>query len=143
VRDVELDYQDLRSALTAQLSLGSRPTSPVLDANIVTGLGAVGHAVGEDLMGQLATLFLADADARAGALRQALADDNADELARLAHSMTGASANIGATDLASLCTTLAADVAACDQPGRGAILDAFDTELGRVRGALAPLALAP
>ena len=45
----------------------------VLDAAIIRRLERLGEATGQDLMGQLATLFLADADARIEELRDALA----------------------------------------------------------------------
>jgi CheY-like chemotaxis protein len=109
---------------------------PVLDAEIVGRLQRLGDTAGEDLMGQLATLFLADAHTRVLALRQALTEDDAVAVVRSAHMLSGASANLGATDLARLCATFATDGAAGELTNGGAQLAAVETELERVRAAL-------
>jgi HPt (histidine-containing phosphotransfer) domain-containing protein len=88
-------------------------------------------------------LFLADADVRVDALREALAEDDADEVAQTAHTLSGASANLGATELARLCATLATDGATGDLAGGVALLEAVEAELGRLRPALGSLILTP
>jgi HPt (histidine-containing phosphotransfer) domain-containing protein len=119
------------------------PVRPVLDAQVVDRLEQLGRAAGEDLLGELATLFLADADARVVALRQALAADDAASVFRSAHTMSGASANLGATDLARLCAALETDSEAGNLMGGGAMLEAVEVELGRVRSALGSLIPTP
>jgi two-component system sensor histidine kinase/response regulator len=117
------------------------PRRSVLDEHVVARLERLGAEAGEDLVGQLVTLFLADADARIGALRQALADGDAAALIRSAHTLSGSSANLGATDLSRLCATLATVRAAGDIVGRGSLVDGIEAELARVRctlGSLAP-----
>jgi two-component system sensor histidine kinase/response regulator len=114
----------------------SGPPGPVLDPEVVGRLDSLGKSAGQDLLGQLAVLFLADADQRVATLRQALAGHDADAMVRSAHSLHGASANVGATDLAHLCATLATDGAARDLVGRGALVEAVAAELGRVGTAL-------
>jgi CheY-like chemotaxis protein/HPt (histidine-containing phosphotransfer) domain-containing protein len=109
---------------------------PVLDAQVVGRLERLGDAAGEDLMGQLTTMFLADADAWVVALREGLAGDDAVAVHRSAHTLSGASANLGATDLARLCASLATDGGAGDLVHGGARLGAIEAELGRVRSAL-------
>ena len=91
------------------LARAADPAVPVLDEQVVGRLERLGKTVGEDLMGQLVILFLADADASVVALREALAGDDAAAVIRSAHTLSGASANLGATDLARLCATLATD----------------------------------
>jgi CheY-like chemotaxis protein/HPt (histidine-containing phosphotransfer) domain-containing protein len=110
----------------------------VLDAEVVGRLVRLGEAAGEDLMGQLAVLFLTDADSRVVALHHALATNDADAVNRSAHQLSGASANLGATDLASLCATFATNGAAGDLTDGGAQLNAVEAELERVRLALRP-----
>jgi two-component system, sensor histidine kinase and response regulator len=112
------------------------PLGPVLDPEVVGRLESLGKSAGEDLMGQLAVLFLADADERVATLRQALAGHDAAALARSGHTLGGASANLGATGLARLCGTLATDGAAPDLVDLGAVVDAVEAELARVRTAL-------
>lgn len=109
---------------------------PVLDPRVVGRLEGLGRAAGEDLMGQLAHLFLADADARIVALRRAITGADAPAVVRAAHALHGASANVGATDLADLCGSFATDGAAGRLGGRGALLAAVEAELVRVRSAL-------
>jgi two-component system, sensor histidine kinase and response regulator len=116
---------------------------PVLDVQVVGRLERLGEAAGEDLVEQLATVFLTDADARVAALRHALAADDAAAVARSAHTLSGASANLGATDLARLCATLATGSAAGDLVRGGAQLEAVEAELGRVRSALGTLTTLP
>ena len=97
----------------------------------------MGQAAGEDLNGQLAGLFLADADARVTALREAVGAADAAAVVRSAHSLSGASASLGATDLARLCATMATDGIVGDLAGGGELLEAIEVELGRVCSALA------
>jgi PAS domain S-box-containing protein len=110
--------------------------SPALDAQIVERLERLGRDAGEDLMGELRTEFLADVDARVVTMRAAFALDDVETIVLCAHTMVGASANVGATALAGLWAGLEADGAAgslADGPTR---LDALEVELGRVRLAL-------
>jgi HPt (histidine-containing phosphotransfer) domain-containing protein len=86
---------------------------------------------------------LVDADARLVAMRQAFADDDAGALVRSAHLLSGASANLGATDLARLCATLASNGAEGGLAGDDVQLDAVEAELGRVRVALSASTWAP
>jgi two-component system sensor histidine kinase/response regulator len=115
------------------------PGRAVLDPRVVARLGRLGAATGEDLLAQLAALFLADAINRVGALRLALADGDAAALVRSAHSLTGSSANLGATELSRLCGILAANGPAAELVGRSALVDGIEAELDRVRAALGAL----
>ena len=108
-----------------------------LDAQVVARLERLGATAGQDLLGQLATLYLADAESRVVAMREGLAGDDAEVVSRSAHTLTGASANLGATELARLCSKLSTDAAAGDLVGGTALLEEVEAELGRVRSALA------
>jgi HPt (histidine-containing phosphotransfer) domain-containing protein len=119
------------------------PDRPVLDAEVIERLERLGEAAGEDLLGQLAVLFLEDADSRVVALHEAIDRDDAAAVVRSAHTLSGASANMGATVLARLCATLAADSAVGDLARGETLLVALEDELGRVRSALASAAPAP
>jgi CheY-like chemotaxis protein len=112
------------------------PDGPPIDAEVVDRLARLGDAEGEDLLGQLATLFLADADVRMLALRQALAAADALGMSRSAHGLRGASANLGAVGLASLCATLEQRSDVGDLSDGEALLDTLQTELERVGPAL-------
>jgi PAS domain S-box-containing protein len=110
--------------------------APALDAQIIARLERLGADAGEDLVEQLTALFLADADMGVVAMRDALAAQDAAALVRSAHSLRGASANVGANALAGLCVTLEADSACGNLAAGRAQLAALETELGRVRSAL-------
>jgi two-component system sensor histidine kinase/response regulator len=109
---------------------------PALDAGVVGRLERLGEESGEDLMGRLAALFLADADTRVAALRQAVAERDAAATARSAHALGGAGANLGATGLARLCARLELGGENGNLVGSGPLLDAVGAELARVRSAL-------
>jgi two-component system sensor histidine kinase/response regulator len=119
------------------------PLPPVLDPEVIGRLQRLGEDAGEELVGQLAMLFLAGSHAWVVALRKALASHDAAAVARSAHTLSGASANVGATDLARLCATLAKDSAAGDLAGGGARLETVEAELRRVRAALGSLIPTP
>jgi HPt (histidine-containing phosphotransfer) domain-containing protein len=127
-------------ALAAVLDRWPVGGSPVLDAVIIERLERVGHEAGEDLVGQLTVLFLDDADLQFAAIRTALAANDATAIARAAHAFSGSSANLGATHLAHLCSTLSHAGAAGDLSDGASLVHAVDVELGRVRAALRSLA---
>lgn len=113
------------------------PVQPVLDREVIGRLERLGQAAGEDLVSQLTELFLADAGARVAAMREGLSADDPGSVGRSAHSLRGASANIGATDLALLCASLS-DVAAADDLADGdSKVAAIEAEFERVSEALA------
>jgi HPt (histidine-containing phosphotransfer) domain-containing protein len=131
--DHDAHSTELRCSTSAERAGSS---DSVLDAQVVARLERLGEASGEDLLGQLASLFLADAEARIVSLRQAVAADDATAMRASAHTLSGASANLGATDLALLCANLATDGAAGNLEGSEAKVKAVEVELGRVRSAL-------
>jgi HPt (histidine-containing phosphotransfer) domain-containing protein len=64
-------------------------------------------------------------------------------VARSAHSLCGASASLGATDLARICASLSTEGTAGDLTHGVALLGALEVELDRVRSALLSPALVP
>ncbi|HEY0870044.1 MAG TPA: Hpt domain-containing protein [Acidothermaceae bacterium] len=109
---------------------------PVLDDEILERLERLGASVGEDLLGQLIVLFLADADTHVIDLRRAVAASMPGDVVRLAHSLSGASANLGASNLALMCTGLETAGSVGDLVTGALLLDALEIELGQVRAAL-------
>jgi HPt (histidine-containing phosphotransfer) domain-containing protein len=59
-----------------------------------------------DLVVELIDLYLEDASAKIGALREALAEPDGTRLRRLAHCLRGSSGNLGAHRVAALCEEL-------------------------------------
>jgi two-component system sensor histidine kinase/response regulator len=117
------------------------PERAVLDADVIARLDYLGKAAGVDLIGQLAVLFLADADVRVARLRAALADRDALAIVQSAHALCGASANLGAADLSRMCATLATPGEVGDLVVRMEMLEEIEAEIERVRVALAAPAL--
>jgi CheY-like chemotaxis protein len=131
-------------AASVQAGIGApmrvfEPVRGVLDPLVVARLERLGSASGEDLVGQLAVLFLADAQLRIGSLRLALANGDTAGIVRAAHFLTGSSANLGATELSRLCGVLAREAAPTGLADRRAMVDGIEAELDRVRAALGAL----
>jgi two-component system, sensor histidine kinase and response regulator len=139
---IEVDPTETLPKLHIDLTSMVDPARPALDAQIVDRLERVGASAGEDLMGQVTILFLADAHELTRELREALVAQDATSVLRAAHTLSGASANIGATELARLSATLATDGAAHSLAGAGLLLVGVEAELERVRCALEARALA-
>jgi two-component system sensor histidine kinase/response regulator len=117
----------------------SDPERCVLDLELIERLGRLGRATGEDLMGELTVLFLADADTQLRGLHEAFAAGDAEAVVRWAHVLRGASANVGASGLSRLCATLESDGAEGNLVDGTPLLDAVEAELARVRLAFGSL----
>jgi two-component system sensor histidine kinase/response regulator len=121
---------------------GEGPSTAVLDPRVLGRLERLGEAAGVDLVSELATLFLTEADAHVVAIREALEAGDGAGVARSAHTLRGASANLGATGLAELCATLETDGQRGGPDGTGVTLAqrlrSTEAELERVRAALKP-----
>jgi CheY-like chemotaxis protein len=133
--DVRVDLGAVREPAAES---GIEPSRALLDPLVIDRLERLGAAAGEDLLGRLTTMFLTDAALSVIALRAALVDGNAAAVSASAHGLRGASANLGATELARRCATLSAEAATGDLAEGGASLDAIEAELERVREALVP-----
>jgi PAS domain S-box-containing protein len=135
-QQIRVDRGQADSEATRSLAGWGGAEGPALDAQVVERLERLGADAGEDLMGELSAEFLADADNRVLAMRDALANDDASTIVSSAHTLIGASANIGASALAGLWARLEAEGAAGNMTAGRAQLDALETELARVRSAL-------
>ena len=114
---------------------------PPLDPAVVTRLRRLGTEAGEDLMGQLAALFLESTEDHLDTVRLALGRHDAAAVAHAAHSLRGAGANLGATHLALVCATLEQCAAEGDLAEAEVVTASLAAEVDRVRAALRPLAL--
>ncbi len=84
------------------------PGSPgvVLDPSVVESLRQMGEMTGADVIQDLLNLFRSDVPPLLEALRSAVETGNAQKLKENAHSLKGASANLGAKAMAALCFEL-------------------------------------
>jgi CheY-like chemotaxis protein len=140
---VPIHQMKSRAGLGRGVAGGPPAGRAVLDADVVGRLERLGRETGEDLLGQLATLYLADAGARVVALRHALVHDDGAAVVRSAHLLSGASANMGAAELGRLCAHLEVVGAGGELTGGAAQLQAIESELERVRLALRSWTPAP
>jgi HPt (histidine-containing phosphotransfer) domain-containing protein len=75
-------------------------------------------------------------------LRNALREEDAVSLARLAHAMKGSAANLGARGMAAICADVEACAAEGDLKAAPVRVGALDQEFDRVRSALVTIAMA-
>jgi HPt (histidine-containing phosphotransfer) domain-containing protein len=80
--------------------------SGVLDESVLEGLRALQDRSAPDLLKNLIGLFLDDTPARIEAVRGAVEQKQAVSLARLAHALKGASANLGVRSMTQTCGQL-------------------------------------
>jgi HPt (histidine-containing phosphotransfer) domain-containing protein len=111
------------------------PESPALDLHVLEEIEILGDAVGSDLVGELAVMFLDDARLRVVELRSALTDHDAEALVRSAHNLKGASATVGATSLARLCASLESSRGDFPLPLSFKLLQDIEREVERVDAA--------
>ncbi len=89
-----------------------------------------------ELMATLAREYCQDSDCQLTTMRQAIVDADAHVLERAAHTLKGASANLGAEHLAEQCARLQEVGRAGELDGVESLVAAAATELERVRAEL-------
>ena len=80
--------------------------SKVIDQSVLDELRALEVSTNPNFLAPLIDLFIKDTPGRLEALRAAIADRNAEVLAREAHALKGGCAHLGATRMAGLCEIL-------------------------------------
>jgi PAS domain S-box-containing protein len=80
--------------------------SATLDSNVLDKLASFQRPGQPDMVSRLIDLFLGQAPTHLASLRAALDDARAEDLARAAHALKGASANLGATKLSAIAADL-------------------------------------
>ena len=114
---------------------------PPLDVRVLDELDQLSS--GDDLVGELAELFLGDALSQLAILDASLAAHDHTQLAHVAHRLTGSSGNLGATELARLCSLLTASSDPPDFCAAEALILEIRSELQRVRSAFIQRRLLP
>ncbi len=104
-----------------------------LDSSVIEGLFDLG---GDELLEELADLFLEDVPPRLEALREAIGSGDAPSVGQVAHALKGSSGNMGATRMASICAKLEAVGISEDLTKAPKLLDQLEAEFSRVRPAL-------
>lgn len=92
---------------------------------------------GSELLSDLGEVFSGDTPPRLATLRAAVEGGDADTVERVAHTLAGSSANMGARRMAAICRELQVMGASKDLSKAPVILEQLQEEFGRVRRALA------
>lgn len=87
---------------------GVEGDAPVLDLEVIESLRELGGEDEPDLLLELVDLFLDDSQRRIEQMQLALERGNLEEVARAAHTIKSAAANMGARLLSGLCTEIEA-----------------------------------
>lgn len=83
-----------------------RPDQSVLDTQVLANLRDIQIEGEPSVLNQLAALFAQESPGLIAAMRQAVADGDADALRSAAHNLKGSSNNLGAKRLGTLCASL-------------------------------------
>lgn len=124
-------------AVDLSLADSARNESPnIIDRGVIAELRELQSSEESDFLAHLIDLFTADAPARLGAMREALARADSERVTHEAHALKGSSAHLGATRMAALCEILEDQGRAGSMSGALAVLPVLEEEFGRVREAL-------
>jgi len=110
-------------------------TDDPLDRSQIDLLLSLDDGVGEALAEIVDEYLIMSLQGRAELLRE-LGDGDSDALARTAHTLKGASSNLGAIGLVDVCARLEAGATGDDLDGATALIEQFEMEFVRVRTAL-------
>jgi HPt (histidine-containing phosphotransfer) domain-containing protein len=108
----------------------------VLDRQMLAALQEVERISHVGLLAHLITLYLQEAPAQLAALHEAVARGDAGRVEELAHALRGSSALLGATRMASLCTSLQEDAGTHNLSRAVARVADLTREFSRVQAAL-------
>lgn len=124
----------------SQESSSTHPDSqPPLDAARLEKLRDLQKATGRDILTQIIDLYRDDTPRRLDSIRRALAEGSAGDAERLAHSIKGSSANIGARLVMELAAEIEADLSRGTVTGMDEKLARLESEVDRVCRALEEL----
>ena len=104
-----------------------------LDRGVLVGLRELQEEGEPDLLEELIELFLADVPPQLVALRKAVDAGDAHSVERIAHTLKGSSANIGAVRMQALCTELEEIGRSEELRAAPGLISRLEEEFGRVR----------
>ncbi len=130
----------------AQSAAAQAPASvssdEVLDRQVLDQLSDLQSKEDPELLTRVLTMYVVESPKAMAKLKQAVADGDAPEITRTAHSLKSTSANVGATTMSKLCADLQAAGKSADLDAVRALFATAEPEYDRVQTALtAELAL--
>jgi signal transduction histidine kinase/CheY-like chemotaxis protein/HPt (histidine-containing phosphotransfer) domain-containing protein len=123
-----------RPAQPGACSAGREPVSP-LDQDQINDLRSLDDGDGE-VFASIIEQFLAQADQGRRDLARLVEEGDAQALARAAHTLKGASANVGAVAVSAVCAELEAKAKLAGLDGAAGLVEQFACEMARAREAL-------
>ena len=118
------------------VTAGVESSVETLDHDLLQNLLELGESADEDIVGELVTLFFEQsAPAHLERLAVALAARDVSTIAGAAHSLYGASASLGAKQVATLCQQLEAQAGLFNLDTAANLLAQLDVELPRAQEA--------
>ena len=118
---------------SSQSASSSINTSPVLSGEVVASLRALAEATEPALFNQMFASFLSDSTERISILRSAANTIDAERLQATAHAMKGASANVGAMNMAEIARQLEILGRTSAVTGAIALIEAMESEFEHVK----------
>ncbi|MDP9386410.1 MAG: Hpt domain-containing protein [Actinomycetota bacterium] len=106
----------------------------VLDEEALVSLRELGDG---DLLGEVVSMFVEQADERLRTLEEAVREEEPDRLAREAHNLKGSSGVVGAARMVALCASLEVQGSSGRVAGAGEVVGRLREEFQLVRAALA------
>ena len=108
-------------------------TGSSLDADAIMSLRDLG---GNEMLSELARLFVNDTGSNLAALKAAIEKGDADSVKRVVHTLKGSSGNMGATRMAAICSEFKDISALEDLAAAPALLERLEVEFERAHSAL-------
>lgn len=121
------------SSSVSETSVDSGETPDAVDLTVLASLEGAQIEGESDIVVELMELYLEDASGKLAAMHEDLTGKGGRSVGRLAHSLRGSSANLGARRVAALCEELERMGEGDSSRGGGALLDRLESELACVR----------
>ncbi|HLL41163.1 MAG TPA: Hpt domain-containing protein, partial [Rubrobacteraceae bacterium] len=132
----ELDEDKATVSAAGDSSATRENSEDPLDQRVLASLRELQQEGEPDILNELIELFLADVPSQLVVLKDTLEAGDAHSVERIAHTLKGSSANMGAARMTTICSELQ-DVGASGDPSRAPeLLERLEEEFGHVHRAL-------
>lgn len=129
----EITRAAVERSYLSETSDDSDETLDAVDMAVLTGLEDAQLEGETDIVVELMELYLEDASGKLAAMQEDLTEKGGMSVGRLAHSLRGSSANLGARRMAALCEEIERMGEGDPSRGGGVLLNRLELELACVR----------